>query len=269
MLGNVFISYSRKDLPKVQQIVHGLEHNHHSVFLDVAEIMPGQNWFEALKKGIEQSDTFLFVLSPNSLSSELLMTELNTAVAAGKRIIPIIIDDVDSDKIPPVLKEYQWLDLRHGHGHVTDRLKAFLGTGRNVAPEPSIPKSKGYVFLSYAEGDGEFVQDLRTFLKEKGYAYWDYEESDRDYHNQLFLELENVILESAAVFAVISENWKKSKWTVREFFFAEESKRPVFLLRAKPVGPTLAIAGIPYIDFVGDFQQGLSKLDRELTRKGL
>jgi hypothetical protein len=33
--------------------------------------------------------------------------------------------------------------------------------------------------------------------------------------------------------------------------------------------PSLAVAGIPYIDFVSDADQGFVKLDRELKRKGL
>ena len=39
--------------------------------------------------------------------------------------------------------------------------------------------------------------------------------------------------------------------------------------KAKPLGPTLAIAGIPYIDFVDDFDAGFKKLEKELVRKGL
>lgn len=32
---------------------------------------------------------------------------------------------------------------------------------------------------------------------------------------------------------------------------------------------TLAIAGVPYIDFVANVSAGIEKLDRELKRKGL
>ena len=130
-------------------------------------------------------------------------------------------------------------------------------------------QSKGYVFLSYAEEDRDFVSLLKTFLKENNYAYWDYAESDRDYHSQLFLELEGVIKESVATLSVLSESWKRSQWSVKEYFFSEEAGTPVFLLKAKPLGPTLAIAGVPYIDFTLEIAQGMEKLRRELHRKGL
>ena len=69
--------------------------------------------------------------------------------------------------------------------------------------------------------------------------------------------------------SVLSPAWKKSKWTLKEYSFAEEIGVPVFLLKAKIMGPALAIAGIPFIDFVEDEHKGFQKLDRELTRKGL
>ena len=55
----------------------------------------------------------------------------------------------------------------------------------------------------------------------------------------------------------------------REYFFAEEADVPVFLLRSQDPGPTLAIAGAPYFEFIGDRAMGFKKLERELERKGL
>lgn len=107
------------------------------------------------------------------------------------------------------------------------------------------------------------------FLKEHGYAYWDYEESDRDYHSQFFLELESVIIEASATLSVLSESWKRSPWALKEFFFSQEVDTPVFLLKAKALGPTLAIAGMTYIDFNKDTNKGYQKLHKELKRKQL
>ncbi len=107
------------------------------------------------------------------------------------------------------------------------------------------------------------------FLERRGYGFWDYAKSDRDYHTQLFLELEMAIKEASAVLSILSPHWKRSKWTIREYLYAEEIGSPIFLLKAKEMEPTLVIAGIPYIDFVGNTESGLLKLDKELNRKGL
>ena len=77
-----------------------------------------------------------------------------------------------------------------------------------------------------------------------------------------------VIKEAAATLSVLSEAWKRSQWALKEYFFSEETGTPVFLLKAKTLGPTLAIAGMPYIDFTSD-DRGFEKLHRELRRKRL
>ncbi len=268
MKPQIFVSYSHRDRPVADRIIKQLGGLGVSTWSD-REIRAGTNWSDEIKKALEESDTILFLLSPHSLASECLRNELDVALAAGKKIVPVLVGDVDVSAIPEPLQRYQWLDLRHGGEHVIQRLAAVTGQAPSASPIEITRKNKGYVFISYAEEDGDFVGKLKEFLKRKGYAYWDFEESDRDYHNQLFLELEEVILGSTALFTVLSENWKRSRWTVREYFFAEDAKIPIFLLKAKAIGPTLAVAGIPYIDFTGDLTRGFEKLNRELERKGL
>ena len=81
------------------------------------------------------------------------------------------------------------------------------------------------------------------------------------------MELESVINDSIAVLSVISPDWKKSRWSVRDFFYSEEIGKPVLLLRAKITKPILAIAGLPYIDFVEDNGKGFEKLGKELKKR--
>jgi hypothetical protein len=78
-----------------------------------------------------------------------------------------------------------------------------------------------------------------------------------------------VIKDAAATLSVLSEDWKRSTWAVKEYFFSDEVGTPVFLLKAKAIGPTLAITGIPYIDFTQSIKAGFEKLDLELNKKGL
>jgi len=96
-----------------------------------------------------------------------------------------------------------------------------------------------------------------------------YPASERNYHTQFVRELESVIIDAAATLCILSEAWKNSQWTIREYFFSEEVGIPVFLLRAKEMKPSLAVAGAPYIDFVANVIRGFERLDRELKRKGL
>ena len=104
-------------------------------------------------------------------------------------------------------------------------------------------KSKGYVFISYASEDEAFVAELKTHMKGRGYTYWDFRESQRNYQVDYTIELEGVINDAEATLTVISPDWEKSPTSLQELHFSKEVRKPVFLLRVRDPGPTLALAG--------------------------
>lgn len=55
---NLFLSYSRKDLPVVQQLEQALQANSHSVWRDVESIRGGEQWPKAIGEGIAANDFF-------------------------------------------------------------------------------------------------------------------------------------------------------------------------------------------------------------------
>lgn len=268
----VFVSYSRHDGAFVDRLSADLQRAGIQLWRDIEQIAAGSRWEQAIVEGLTNATALLFVSSRHSTKSAWMQRELLYFVEKKEqRIIPLIVDDAGADELPLILRPHQWVDFRVdydvGFRALLSALKGVVSRGSPVEPKPR--QSRGYVFISYAEEDSDFVGDLRLFLRERGYAYWDYDESDRDYHSQFFRELESVIADAAATLSILSESWKGSQWTIREYFFSQEVGTPVFLLRAKELGPTLAIAGVPYIDFVKDRQRGFEKLDRELKRKNL
>lgn len=277
---HVFISYSREDSEFVDRLKNDLRQSGFDVWLDTEEILPGQNWQKSIEKAISNAFAYIFVSSRQSTRREqsYIYKELNLAFEKYARlspnirfVFPVIIDDDGAANLPDFLQRFQWCDFRTDYQKALKYLLESLPDEiKQKAPiKAKAKKSKGYVFISYADENSDFVEKLKDFLAEKSYSYWDYEESDRNYHTQLFLELEEAISGAAATLSVLSPAWKKSKWTVKEYFFSEEVGVPVFLLMASEIGPTLAIAGMPYIDFVENESQGFIKLDRELTKKSL
>ena len=269
---NVFISYSRMDKIFVERLISDLRMAGISVWIDVEQIKAGSNWVNAIERGLEQSSVLLYVSSKHSIDSSWIASEIEVFRSSERKvIIPIVIDNAGAENMPRGLAMIQRADFRQDYDAAFDSLKtsliAIVGEREAIKAKPK--KIKGYVFLSYAEEDSEFLIKLRRFLKDHGYAYWDYEESDRDYQAQLFLELEGVISEATATLCILSPSWKRSQWTIKEYLFSEEINTPVFLLKAKELGPTLVTAGIPYIDFTIDTQRGFEKLARELQRKRL
>lgn len=268
----VFISYHREDAPFVQQLSEALAERGLRVWRDTNEIHPGQNWQMAIEKGLHAASAMLLVASRHSASSRWVQYEAAKSVELGRLVIPVLLDEQGKELLTGSLAALQWVDF--SQGRFSEGVDQILSSLADVLPPvhraaPRRRKSKGYFFISYAEEDADFVTELRKFLKGRGYAYWDYAESARNYNAQTVFELEDAIANSAACLCVISEAWRNSRWTVREYFFAEEVKRPGFLLRAKPISPSLAIAGSTYIDFTVDAKQGFARLDAALSRKRL
>jgi hypothetical protein len=271
----VFLSYSRHDQGFVDRLAHDLRKAGIEIWIDRENIEPGANWQAEIEGAISHASTLLYIITESSLRSAWMIAELTAATRRNLKVIPVLAGNVVTDALPPFVQNIQWIDFRTSYAEGISRLlRSFGVTGRKTTQRSQIKAaaqdvSKGYAFISYAEPDRDFAQPLKKFLKEHVYAYWDYEESDRDYHTQLFLELEGVIAEASATLCVLSETWKRSQWTVKEFFFSQEVGTPVFLIKAKPMGPSLAIAGMTFIDFTKGLDIGFERLDRELKRKGL
>jgi hypothetical protein len=266
----VFISYSREDRPFVDRLSQDLGSGGVTVWQDTREIAAGENWRLAIEDSLRRAAALLYVASARSVQSQWMATELDAVISRGGRVIPVILDDQGVQGLPPPLRAFQWIDFRSGYEEALSRLLEVLEPLRTERPvEPQGVQAKGYVFLSYAEEDASFVEDIKSFLKKRNYGFWDYRESDRDYHADLYLELESVIQEAVATLSFLSPAWKRSRTAVKEYYFSVEVGVPVFLLRVRNPGPTLAVAGIPYIDFSVDHRVGFERLDRELARKGL
>ncbi|GIK64621.1 MAG: hypothetical protein BroJett018_24150 [Chloroflexota bacterium] len=96
-MSDVFISYSRKDSAFIKTIFQALEDRKFTAWVDWSDIYKGEKWLEAIYLGIENADTFLFVLSPSSLTSEVCHKEIAHARQHNKRIIPIVFQPVEQD----------------------------------------------------------------------------------------------------------------------------------------------------------------------------
>jgi hypothetical protein len=115
------------------------------------------------------------------------------------------------------------------------------------------------------------VQKLKGFLKDRGYAYWDYLESERDYHMELYRELETKIEEATVFLCILSDSWRDTLWTAREYVYAEEAGVPFFIIQAKPLkrATPILLNLQTRIDMATDFEKGLQVLGSELDKKGL
>src|SRR6516225_8251870 len=106
----VFISYSRRDSAAfVDELVLGLEDRGFAPFIDRHDIKPGELWGPRLGGLIEQSDTVVFVVSPEAVKSERCDWEINKTLTLSKRLLPVIYKSVPDAEIPPKLSELQFI----------------------------------------------------------------------------------------------------------------------------------------------------------------
>lgn len=266
----VFISYSRQDRRFVEQLTDALSATGIETWTDVSNIAPGQNWQNQIEQGLLDAEVLLYVASGNTSTSQWMEQELLAFMRGTGRVIPLIIDAAGESSLPSALRQIQWADFRGDFNDALQKLIIGLASLRHSGPlaQPEV-KSKGYVFVSYAAEDDNFVEELKEHIKGRGYAYWDFRESQRNYQEDYTIELEGVISDAEATLSVISPDWKKSATSLQELHFSKEVRTPVFLLRVRDPGPTLALAGMTFIDFTGTRETGFTKLDTELAKFGL
>ena len=90
----VFISYSRKDKEFVRRLDEELKRRDREAWVDWEGIPPGDTWEKTIYGAIEATHTFIFVLTPDSIASEVCGKEIAHAAANNKRLVPIVHRDV-------------------------------------------------------------------------------------------------------------------------------------------------------------------------------
>jgi WD40 repeat protein len=113
-MANLFISYSRKDIDAARKLTDAFKGQDLDFWIDWEGIEPTVDWWLAIEKGIEEADTFVFLLSPDSVYSRVCGWEIEHAVKNGKRLIPIVVRDIKAEECPAQLRPLNWIYLRKG-----------------------------------------------------------------------------------------------------------------------------------------------------------
>lgn len=108
---DLFISYSRRDKDFVRQLVKAFSDHKYDVWVDFEDIPFATDWWEEICSGIEAANAVVFVVSPDSLTSEYCGLEVNHALKNKKRLIPILYRQPDTQPVPPHISHIQWIDF--------------------------------------------------------------------------------------------------------------------------------------------------------------
>ncbi len=111
-MADVFISYSRKDSDFVRRLHTALSADQRDVWVDWEDIPLTANWWREICAAIEAANTFLFVISPDSVASEVCRNEIEHAVQNNKRFIPLLYRDiggVDKSTVHRAIQAHNWI----------------------------------------------------------------------------------------------------------------------------------------------------------------
>lgn len=106
----VFISYSRQDMAFVDRLQTALAERGIEAFVDRDHIEKSEDWWARLTQLITDSDTIVFALSPDSVSSKVCADEVAFGERLNKRFVPIVARDLVGQNVPSALARlnYVW-----------------------------------------------------------------------------------------------------------------------------------------------------------------
>jgi WD40 repeat protein len=108
-VADVFISYSRTDSEFVQRLASSLLELGRSAWVDTAGISDAEVFPQAIRTAIEESDAFLFVITPAAVASRFCEQEVTYARTLAKRIVPVLWERVPDDEIPEEIRNRNWI----------------------------------------------------------------------------------------------------------------------------------------------------------------
>ena len=106
---DVFVSYSRRDVAFVRRLVESIEDRGKQVWLDTEGIADGEVFPQAIRSAIEQSDAFVFVITPAAVESAYCDQEVDYARELNKRIVPVLRDPVPDPDLPKEIRDRNWI----------------------------------------------------------------------------------------------------------------------------------------------------------------
>ncbi len=144
-MADIFLSYSRLDLPRARQFEQALEQCGWNVFWD-RELLPGEGFRRAIEHELKQAHCVIVLWSQTSVGSEWVIDEAESGKQNG-RLVSVRIDDVE---MPLGFRQSQAATLTDWPGDVEHaefqllirRLQSLIPSGATPAAQGS-PEPQG------------------------------------------------------------------------------------------------------------------------------
>jgi len=112
----VFVSYSRADSDFARKLNEALQIQGKTTWFDQESIASGSDFQQEIYRGIENSDNFVFIISPKSVNSPYCADEVEYAQRLNKRFVTILHREISPQELHPALASVQWIDFNKHDG---------------------------------------------------------------------------------------------------------------------------------------------------------
>ncbi|MBO5415523.1 MAG: toll/interleukin-1 receptor domain-containing protein [Clostridia bacterium] len=113
-----FVSYSHRDIDLVLPIIARLKQNMCRVWYDEG-LTPGESWNDSIAEHLKNCSQFILFISPDSIASKYVMSEINYALTKDKDIVPVILRKTELPAgLEMMLGTIQFLDISDYNGDI-------------------------------------------------------------------------------------------------------------------------------------------------------
>lgn len=153
---DVFISCSEKDLDFARRLNDTLQVQGESTWFEQSKWVDNQAYQAQVRRGIENAENFLLIVSPSSLASTSCLEELDWAQTLCKRIIAVSYQPVPQLEMPQALASAIWMDFS---SHDSDFLSSFGQLYRILKSNPDYVQAHTRLLVKALEWEQSAYDD--------------------------------------------------------------------------------------------------------------
>jgi hypothetical protein len=131
----LFFSYARPDRQLADSLSQRLRQAGHEVWLDT-ELTGGQAWWDKILDQVRRCDALVMMVSWASIKSQACMHERHYATQLGKAVLPVAVEQIRAEVLPPDIGRLQVIDYSHPSETTAFQL---IGSVMKLPPPPPLP----------------------------------------------------------------------------------------------------------------------------------
>ena len=123
----VFLSHTQADAKWAMALRTALAEAGFEVWNPDTDLLPGANWHLELGRALERSDAMIVLISPESVKSQTVLSEIEYALGSPQfrgRLIPVLLKPTED--IPWILRRLQIVRATKDVPETVDRIAAAL-----------------------------------------------------------------------------------------------------------------------------------------------